>query len=93
MLSFGAGISKSDMAARIFSLACHFSSENRILAALPGSTSEALTPTDLKAMFKDISVRLETTFQLTKVQTVCYNCLLSKHHLIVLIHIRQTSVQ
>jgi hypothetical protein len=59
---------------RIYSLACQYGSEQRVLHAVQTVTSEG-SPSghgvgDLRALFQELSIRLKDTFHLTKEQKV-----------------------
>ena len=57
---------------RIYSLACHYGSEQRLLHAVQNATSEGSPGSvgDLRALFQELSIRLKDTFHLTREQKV-----------------------
>jgi hypothetical protein len=57
--------------ARIYSLACQYGSEQRILHAMQSSESAQGNVGDMRALFQELSIRLKDTFHLTKEQKVC----------------------
>jgi hypothetical protein len=64
--------------ARIYSLACQYGSEQRVLHAMQSSESSQGNVGDMRALFQELSIRLKDTFHLTKEQKVCLStyCLL-----------------
>lgn len=78
--SIGGGLEKADLAARIYSMASSFASENRSIDATrtmlknsgflrdPKAGDVVI---DLAAMFQELAIRLEDTFHFTDEQKVC----------------------
>lgn len=69
-MSLSDGLGRADVMTRIYALACHYGSEQRLLYAV--QTSEGLQGGvgDLRGLFQELSIRLKDTFQLTKEQKV-----------------------
>ena len=55
---------------RIYSLACQYGSEQRLLHSVQTSEGSAGSVGDLRALFQELSIRLKDTFHLTKEQKV-----------------------
>lgn len=89
-MSLSDGLGRADVMTRIYALACHYGSEQRLLYAV--QTSEGLQggAGDLQGLFQELSIRLKDTFQLTreqkvwiKVTTGGYILMLSVHQLTI----------
>ncbi|KAJ3509455.1 hypothetical protein NLJ89_g5211 [Agrocybe chaxingu] len=65
--SLGGGLPLADLATRICIAAAVFASENRIAARQKSSTDESVG--NLAGLFKDLAIRLDDTFQITKQQS------------------------
>ena len=67
-----------DMLSKIYMLACQLSAETRILSAVRGqiqsgnsdSNLSTATANEHQALFNELTIRLDSTFQLTAEQTV-----------------------
>ena len=77
-VSLSGPLSQADIMARIYSLACQYGSEQRVLHAMQSSESSQGNVGDMQVLFQELSIHLKDTFHLTKEQKVCLStdCLL-----------------
>ncbi|KIM38461.1 hypothetical protein M413DRAFT_30013 [Hebeloma cylindrosporum] len=67
-MSLPGGLGRADVMTRIYALACHYGSEQRLIYAVQVSEGLQSGVGDLRGLFQELSIRLKDTFQLTREQ-------------------------